>query len=173
MKFDECNHVSPDLYDDLDCAKKGRLNSYLQGMMQRECSCLELSREEQAQVQRIQVVLQNVPQWSDEEAVQAEMAEQDGQVLFCKFFEKHSSFALLTQDCNGLYSIAFVLDCEISPKERKAAAQEVRRLLEERSKSWDIDLYTRPVPERMKYASLSLAVSALIQAFSNPEKIKG
>ena len=118
-------------------------------------------------------MLQNVPQWSDEEAVQAEMAEQDGQVLFCKFFEKHSSFALLTQDCNGLYSIAFVLDCEISPKERKAAAQEVRRLLEERSKSWDIDLYTRPVPERMKYASLSLAVSALIQAFSNPEKIKG
>lgn len=66
-----------------------------------------------------------------------------------------------------------LLDCEISPKERKAAAQEVRRLLEERSKSWDIDLYTRPVPERMKYASLSLAVSALIQAFSNPEKIKG
>lgn len=50
MKFDECNHVSPDLYDDLDCAKKGRLNSYLQGMMQRECSYLELSREEQAQV---------------------------------------------------------------------------------------------------------------------------
>ena len=42
MKFDECNHVSPDLYDDLDCAKKGRLNSYLQGMMQRECSCLEI-----------------------------------------------------------------------------------------------------------------------------------
>ena len=83
MKFDECNHVLPDLYDDLDCAKKGRLNSYLQGMMQRECSCLELSREEQAQVRRIQVVLQNVPQWSDEEAVQAEMAEQDGQVLFC------------------------------------------------------------------------------------------
>ena len=82
MKFDECNHVSPDLYDDLDCAKKGRLNSYLQGMMQRECSCLELSREEQAQVRRIQVVLQNVLQWSDEEAVQAEMAEQDGQVLF-------------------------------------------------------------------------------------------
>ena len=128
-------------------------------------------------------MLQNVPQWSDEEAVQAEMAEQDGQVLFCKFFEKHSSFALLTQDCNGLYSIAFVLDCEISPKERKAAAQEVRRLLEERSKSWDIDLYTskswdidlytRPVPERMKYASLSLAVSALMQAFNNPEKIKG
>ena len=36
MKFDECNHVLPDLYDDLDCAKKGRLNSYLQGMMQRE-----------------------------------------------------------------------------------------------------------------------------------------
>ena len=94
-------------------------------------------------------------------------------MLFCKFFEKHSSFALLTQDCNGLYSIAFVLDCEISPKERKAAAQEVRRLLEERSKSWDIDLYTRPVPERMKYASLSLAMSALIQAFSNPEQIKG
>ena len=47
-------------------------------MMQRECSCLELSREEQAQVRRIQVVLQNVPQWSDEEAVQAEMAEQGG-----------------------------------------------------------------------------------------------
>lgn len=173
MKFDECNHVSPDLYDDLDCAKKGRLNSYLQGMMQRECSCLELSREEQAQVRRIQVVLQNVPQWSDEEAVQAEMAEQDGQVLFCKFFEKHSSFALLTQDCNGLYSIAFVLDCEISPKERKAAAQEVRRLLEERSKSWDIDLLTFPVPEMMKYASLSLAASALMQAFDTPEKIKG
>ena len=49
----------------------------------------------------------------------------------------------------------------------------MQRLLEERSKSWGIDLYTRPVPERMKYESLSLAVSALIQVFSNPEKIKG
>ena len=65
MKFNECNYVLPDLYDDLDCAKKGRFNPYLQGMMQRECSGVELSREEQAQVRRIQVVLQNVPQWSD------------------------------------------------------------------------------------------------------------
>ena len=120
MKFNECNYVLPDLYDDLDCAKKGRFNPYLQGMMQRECSGVELSREEQAQVRRIQVVLQNVPQWSDEEAVQVEMAEQGGQVLFCKFFKEHSSFAMLTKDCNGLYSIAFVLDCEISRKERKA-----------------------------------------------------
>ena len=133
---------------------------------------MELSREEQAQVRRIQVVLQNVPQWSDEEAVQVEMAEQ-GQVLFCKFFKEHSSFAMLTKDCNGLYSIAFVLDCEISRKERKAAARLVQRLLKESSKSWDIDLYTLPVPERMKYASLALAASALMQAFDTPEKIKG
>lgn len=159
--------------DDLDCAKKGRFNPYLQGMMQRECSGMELFSEEQAQVRRIQVVLQNVPQWSDGEAVQAEMAEQGGQVLFCKFFKEHSSFAMLTQDRNGLYSIAFVLDCDISPKERKAAARLVRRLLKESSKSWDVDFYTVPVPERMKYASLSLAASALMQAFNHPEKIKG
>ena len=173
MKFNECNYVLPDLCDDLDCAKKGRFNPYLQGMMQRECSVMELSREEQAQVRRIQVVLQNVPQWSDEEMVQSEMAEQGGQVLFCKFFKEHSSFALLTQDANGLYSIAFVLDCEISRKERKAAARLVQRLLKESSKSWDIDLLTVPVPERMKYVSLSLAASALMQAFDTPEKIKG
>ena len=118
-------------------------------------------------------MLQNVPQWNDEEAVQAEMAEQGGQVLFCKFFAEHSSFALLTQDSNGLYSIAFVLDCEISRKERKAAARLVQRLLKESSKSWDVDLLTFPVPEMMKYASLSLAASALMQAFDTPEKIKG
>ena len=173
MKFNKDNHVSPDLRDDLDCAKTGHFNPYLQGMMQRECSGMELSREEQAQVRRIQVVLQNVPQWSDEEAVQAEMAEQGGQVLFCKFFKEHSSFARLMQDRNGLYSIAFVLDCDISPKERKAAARLVQRLLKESSKRWGIDLYTIPVPERMKYASLSLAASALMQAFNHPEKIKG
>lgn len=95
-------------------------------------------------------MLQNVPQWNDEEAVQTEIAEQGGQVLFCKFFAEHSSFALLTQDRNGLYSIAFVLDCEISRKERKDAARLVQRLLKESSKSWGIDLYTLPVPERMK-----------------------
>lgn len=173
MKFNKDNHVSPDLRDDLDCAKTGHFNPYLHEMMQRERSGMELSREEQAQVRRIQVVLQNVPQWSDEEAVQAEMAEQGGQVLFCKFFKEHSSFALLTQDRNGLYSIAFVLDCDISPKERKAAARLVQRLLKESSKIWDIDFYTVPVPERMKYASLSLAASALMQAFNHPEKIKG
>ena len=167
------DRMLPDLYDDLDCAKKGRFSPYLQGMMQRECSGMELSREEQAQMRRIQVVLQNVPQWSDEEAVEAEMTEQGGQVLFCKFFSEHSSFALLTQDHNGLYSIAFMLDCEISSKERKAAARLVQRLVRESSKSWDIDLYTIPVPEMMKYASLSLATSALIQAFNDPEKIKG
>ena len=142
MKFDECNQLLPELVDDLDCAKMGRLNSYLQGMMQRECTGVELSREEQAQVRRIQVALQNVPQWSDEEAVQVEMAEQGGQVLFCKFFKEH------------LYSIAFVLDYEISRKERKAASRLVQRLLKESSKSWDIDLLTFPVPEMMKYASL-------------------
>ena len=87
----------------MERAKKGRFNPYLQGMMQREYSGMELSSEEQAQVRRIQVVLQNIPQWSDEEAVQTEMTEQGGQVLFCK---EHSSFALLTQDSNGLYSIA-------------------------------------------------------------------
>ena len=173
MKFNECNQLLPELLDDLDCAKMGRLNSYLQGMMQRACSGMELSGEEQAQVRRIQVVLQNVPQWSDEEAVQVEMAEQGGQVLFCKFFKEHSSFAMLTKDCNGLYSIAFVLDCEISRKERKTAARLVQRLLKESSKSWGIGLYTLPVPERMKYASLSLAASALMQAFDTPEKIKG
>ena len=167
------DRMLPDLCDNLDCAKKGRFNPYLQGMMQRECSGMELSREEQAQVRRIQVVLQNVPQWSDEEAVQVEMAEQGGQVLFCKFFKEHSSFAMLTKDCNGLYSIAFVLDCEISRKERKTAARLVQRLLKESSKSWDIDLLTFPVPEMMKYASLSLAASALMQGFDTPEKIKG
>ena len=49
----------------------------------------------------------------------------------------------------------------------------VQRLLKESSKSWDIDLLTFPVPEMMKYASLSLAASALMQAFDTPEKIKG
>ena len=61
----------------------------------------------------------------------------------------------------------------ISPKERKAAARLVQRLLKESSKIWAIDFYTVPVPERMKYASLSLAASALMQAFNHPEKIKG
>ena len=106
MKFNECNQLLPELVDDLDCAKMGRLNSYLQGMIHRACSGMELSREEQAQV------------------------------LFCKFFSEHSSFALLTQDHNGLYSIAFVLDYEISRKERKAASRLVQRLLKESSKSW-------------------------------------
>jgi len=50
----------------------------------------------------------------------------------------------------------------------------MQRLLEECRKSWDIDLYTRSVPpERMKYASFSLTVSALMQTFNNPERIKG
>lgn len=173
MKFNKDNHVSPDLRDDLDCAKTGHFNPYLQGMMQRECSGMELSREEQAQVRRIQVVLQNIPQWSDEEAVQTEMTEQGGQVLFCKFFKEHSSFALLTQDSNGLYSIAFVLDCKISPKERKAAAQEVQRLLPERINVWNIQLSKIIIPEKMKYRSLAQAASALMQAFDQPEKIRG
>ena len=121
----------------------------------------------------IKKILAAVPQWSDEEAAHIEVERVDGKLLFCRYFREHNSMSELMQDCNGEYDIAYVLDSDISPAERKAAALEVQQLLSERMKEWKVECIRTPIPEKMKCPSLEEAASALMQAFDDPESIQG
>ena len=165
--------ILPSIKDAIERAQKGKLCLYWQRDAERECRFRKLTAEEQQAYSELKQVVAAVPQWSDEEAAHIEAERIGGKILFCRYFIEHNSMAELMQDCNGEYGIAYVLDSDISPAERKAAALEVQQLLSERMKEWNVECIRTPLPEKMKYQSLKEAASALMQVFDDSEGISG
>lgn len=165
--------ILPSIKDAIERAQQGKLNLYWLRDIERECRCRNLTTEEQQAYSELKKIIADVPQWSDEEAAHIEAEEIGGKLLFCRYFREHNSMVELMQDCNGEYDIAYVLDSDISPAERKAAALEVQQLLSECMKGWKVECIRTPIAEKMKYPSLEEAASALIQAFDDPEHITG
>ena len=96
-----------------------------------------------------------------------------GRVRFCHFWDEHYSMVQLTEDRNGKYSAAYVLDAETTPDVRKAAALQAQKELAERMQVWGVSLLDAPVPEQMKYDFLAEAASHLMQVLNDPEHITG
>ena len=90
--------------------------------------------------------------------------------------EKSSDFVVvvqLTENRNGKYSTAYVLDTETTPDVRKAAALQAQKELADCMQAWGVSLLETPVPEQMKYDSLAEAASHLMQVPNDPEHITG
>ncbi len=96
-----------------------------------------------------------------------------GKVWFCHFWIDHDSMVQLTEDCNGEFTVAHVLDTDASPEVRREAALLAQKELADCMQKWGITLLDAPVPEQMKYASLAEAASHLMQVLNNPESITG
>lgn len=79
----------------------------------------------------------------------------------------------LTEDCNGAFTVAYVLDTDASPEVRREAALQAQQELAECMQKWGITLLDTSVPEQMKYASLAEASSYLMQILNDPESITG
>ena len=121
----------------------------------------------------MQSVLSEVPQWSDEEDLRHNMENIGGVVRFCHFWTDHDSMVQLTEDRNGGFHAACVLDTDTSPEVRREAALLAQKELAECMREWGITLLDAPVPEQMKYASLAEAASHLMQVLNDPESITG
>ena len=79
----------------------------------------------------------------------------------------------LTEDRNGEFNAAYVLDTDTSSEVRREAALLAQKELAECMREWGITLLDAPVPEQMKYASLAEAASHLMQVLNDPESITG
>ena len=86
----------------------------------------------------------------------------------------------VTEDRNGRFNPAYVLDRNTSPEMRREAALMRREAallaqkeLAECMQKWGITLLDAPVPEQMKYDSLAEAASHLMQVLNDPEHITG
>ena len=162
-----------DIQDAIERAKQGKLTLYWQRTIQREYRCKKVTPAEQQAYEQLQSILSEVPQWSDDEELRSEMEEIGGRVCFCRFWTDHHSMVQLTEDRNGKYSTAYVLDTETTPDVRKAAALQAQKELAERMQVWGVSLLETPVPEQMKYDSLAEAASHLMQVLNDPEHITG
>ena len=132
-----------------------------------------LSAEERRALSKLNRILSETPQWSGEEERRHDMKNIGGRVRFCHFWDKHYSMVQLTEDCNGKYSTAYVLDTETTPDVRKAAALQAQKELADCMQVWGVSLLETPVPEQMKYDSLAEAASHLMQVPNDPEHITG
>ena len=88
-----------------------------------------LSAEERQALSKLNRILSETPQWSGEEELGIEMENIGGRICFCHFWDEHYSMVQLTEDCNGKYSTAYVLDTETTPDVRKAAALQAQKEL--------------------------------------------
>ena len=132
-----------------------------------------LSAEERQALSELNRILSETPQWSSEEELRHDVENIGGRVRFCHFWDEHYSMVQLTEDCNGKYSTAYVLDAETTPDVRKAAALQAQKELADCMQAWGVSLLETPVPEQMKYDSLAEAASHLMQVLNNPEHITG
>ena len=132
-----------------------------------------LSAEERQALSELNRILSETPQWSGEEELCIEMENIGGRVRFCHFWDEHYSMVQLTEDCNGKYSTAYVLDAEPTPDVRKAAVLQAQKELVDCMQVWGVSLLNTTVPEQMKYASLAEAASFLMQVLNDPEHITG
>ena len=108
-------NIFADIQDAIEQAKLGKLALYWQRAIQREYCCKKVTPAEQQAYEQLQSVLSEVPQWSDDEELRSEMEEIGGRVRFCHFWDEHYSMVQLTEDRNGKYSAAYVLDVEPPP----------------------------------------------------------
>ena len=165
--------ILADIQDAIEQAKQGKLALYWQRTIQREYRCKKVTPAEQQAYEQLQSVLSEVPQWSDEEELRSEMEEIGGRARFCHFWIDHNSMVQLTEDRNGRFHAAYVLDRDISSEVRREAALLAQKELAKCMQEWGISLLNAPVPEQMKYASLAQAASHLMQVLNDPESIPG
>ena len=165
--------ILPNIEEAMEDAKNGKLSPYWQNGLKRECLHKKLSNEEQQALSELNHILSEIPQWSSEEELRHNMENIGGRVRFCHFWDEHYSMVQLTEDRNGKYSTAYVLDTETTPDVRKAAALQAQKELADCMQAWGVSLLDAPVSERLKYASLAEAASHLIQVLNNPEHITG
>ena len=111
-----------------------------------------LSAEERQALSELNRILSETPQWSSEEELRHDVENIGGRVRFCHFWDEHYSMVQLTEDCNGKYSTAYVLDAETTPDVRKAAALQAQKELADCMQVWGVSLLNTTVPEQMKYA---------------------
>ena len=163
----------PNIEEAMEDARNGKLSPYWQNNLKRECLHGELSDEEQQALSELERILSETPQWSSEEELHHDMANIGGRVWYCHYWEEHYSMVQLTEDRNGKYSAAYVLDAETTPDVRKEAALQAQKELADCMQVWGISLLDAPVPEQMKYDSLAEAASHLMQVLNDPEHITG
>ena len=165
--------ILPNIEEATEDARNGKLSPYWQNNLKRECLHKQLSDEEQQALLELNRILSETPQWSSEEELCIEMENIGGRVCFCHFWDEHYSMVQLTEDRNGKYSAAYVLDTETTPDVRKAAALQAQKELADCMQVWGVSLLDAPVPEQMKYDSLAEAASHLMQVLNDPEHITG
>ena len=165
--------ILPNIEEAMEDARNGKLSPYWVNNLKRECLHRKLSAEEQQALSELNRILSETPQWSGEEELCIEMENIGGRVCFCHFWDEHYSMVQLTEDRNGKYSAAYVLDTETTPDVRKAAALQAQKELADCMQVWGVSLLDAPVPEQMKYDSLAEAASHLMQVLNDPERITG
>ena len=165
--------ILPNIEEAMEDARNGKLSPYWVNNLKRECLHRKLSAEEQQALSELNRILSETPQWSGEEELCTEMENIGGRVCFCHFWDEHYSMVQLTEDCNGKYSTAYVLDAETTPDMRKMAELQAQKELADCMQVWGVSLLDAPVPEQMKYDSLAEAASHLMQVLNDPEHITG
>ena len=163
----------PNIEEAMEDARNGKLSPYWQNDFKRECLHRKLSAEERQALSELNRILSETPQWSGEEELCHDMENIGGRVRFCRFWNEHYSMVQLTEDRNGKYSTAYVLDTETTPDARKVAALQAQKELADCMQVWGVSLLDAPVPEQMKYDSLAEAASHLMQVLNDPEHITG
>ena len=163
----------PNIEEAMEDARNGKLSPYWQNNLKRECLHRKLSAEERQALSELNCILSETPQWSSEEELCIEMENIGGRVCFCHFWDEHYSMVQLTEDRNGRFNTAYVLDRNTSPEMRREAALLAQKELAECMQKWGITLLDAPVPEQMKYDSLAEAASHLMQVLNDPEHITG
>ena len=163
----------PNIEEAMEDARNGKLSPYWQNDLYRECHRQKLSDEEQQALSELNCILSETPQWSSEEELCHDMENIGGRVRFCRFWNEHYSMVQLTEDRNGRFNTAYVLDRNTSPEMRREAALLAQKELAECIQKWGITLLDAPVPEQMKYDSLAEAASHLMQVLNDPEHITG
>ena len=167
--------ILPNIEEAMEDARNGKLSPYWQNDLKRECLHRKLSDEERPALSELNCILSETPQWSSEEELHHDMANIGGRVWYCHYhyWEEHYSMVQLTEDRNGRFNTAYVLDRNTSPEMRREAALLAQKELAECIQAWDIALLDTSVPEQMKYASLTEAASHLMQVLNDPESITG
>ena len=163
----------PNIEEAMEDARNGKLSPYWQNDLYRECHRQKLSDEEQQAHSELERILSETPQRSSEEELHHDMANIGGRVWYCHYREEHYSMVQLTEDRNGRFNTAYVLDRNTSPEMRREAALLAQKELAECMQKWGITLLDAPVPEQMKYDSLAEAASHLMQVLNDPEHITG
>ena len=165
--------ILPNIEEAMEDARNGKLSPYWQNNLKRECLHRKLSAEERQALSELNRILSETPQWSSEEELRHDVENIGGRVRFCHFWDEHYSMVQLTEDRNGKYSTAYVLDTEPTPDVRKAAALQAQKELADCMQVWGVSLLDTSVPEQMKYASLAEAASHLMQVLNDPEHVTG